>query len=105
MSKVLFMVALLAGCSLAFQSRPIKGVARAQSGCSTSHAQWIADAIGVGAGVAAMTLSVINRNDAHANIYGGVGAMGSVLYAASMGNGIRWRRECAATERQDIAAR
>lgn len=105
MSKLMVAVVLMAGCSLAFQSRPTTGVARAQSGCSTSHVPWVADALGVAAGVAAMTLSVINRDDGDANIYGGIGAMGSVLYTASMGNGIRWRRECAATEQRSIAAR
>lgn len=102
MSRSVVVAAVLAlglsGCSLTFQSRPAPATSSASktaaSSCSTARAWWIADAVGVAAGVAAMTLSIVNRGDGDANIYGGIGALGSVFYTASMGNGIRWRREC-----------
>lgn len=103
------MVAVLAGavggCSIAFQSKPVKGQTRAQSGCSTSHVPWVVDAVTVAASAAAVTYAVIRRGEPEANLVGGVGAMGGILYLASAGNGYRWRSQCAASETAAVAIR
>jgi hypothetical protein len=92
MRKMAVVAVLLSGCSLALQSRPAPRVA---SSCSTTHAYWIADAVGLAAGVAAVVVGASMRNDA-GNVAAGVGGLGVVVYGASMGNGLRWRRECVA---------
>ncbi len=96
MLKLAAVAVLLSGCSIALQSKP------SHADCSTTHAYWIADAVGVAAGVAAMAYAVHERGNDGA-IAGGPGAIGSVLYLASAGNGIRWRRECSARRTEAVA--
>lgn len=92
MAKLAVALVLLSGCSIALQSKP----KTAPRDCSTTHGYWIADAVGVAAGVAAMAFAVVNRNEEAGPIAGGAGAIGSVAYLASAGNGYSWRRQCAA---------
>lgn len=103
MIKALAVVLVMSGCSVALQSKPSKGVASSNS-CSTSHAYWVADALGVVAGVAAIAYGV-SRNDDAGNLSAGVGAVGGVLYLASAGNGIKWRRQCERGTVEPIASR
>lgn len=104
MLKALAIVATLSGCSIALQSKPKPGRTSAQSGCSTSHAYLVADAVGVAAGVVAMAYAVAKRGEDTA-IVGGPAAIGSVLYLASAGNGYRWRRACESSAPAQTAAR
>lgn len=95
MIKVALLLGIfVSGCSYTFQSRPSSGPAVANKQCSTTHAYWIADAVGVAAGIAAMTYAVIQRDENHANIVGGAGAMGGLFYTGSMVSGLKWRGEC-----------
>lgn len=107
MLRIVALLALVSGCSIALQSKPSTGRVAA-SECSTSSAYWIADAVGVAAAVAAMTYSAAtsDRGSDRANIIGGAGAVGGILYAASAGNGYRWAHECRdSQERAPVAAR
>jgi hypothetical protein len=94
---------LTTGCAHTFQAKRTA----TSSECSTSRAWWIADAVGVAAGVLAVTAAIVNDvdpafaepmtdriNSTQSGIMGGVGGVGAVLYTASMVNGIRARREC-----------
>lgn len=86
---------------MALQSKPKVGRV-ATSECSTSSAYWIADTVGVAAGVAALAYSIAKSGDSDTtNTIGGVGAFGGVLYLASAGNGYKWARQC--RESQEIA--
>ncbi len=91
MTKILAVLALASGCSIALQSKP----KTAGADCSTSHAYWIADAVGVAAGVAAIAAGLYVGGQA-GNVISGPGALGSVLYLASAHNGYKWRAQCEA---------
>lgn len=101
MIKALAVVLVMSGCSVALQSKPTKV---SGGGCSTSHAYWIADAIGVVAGVAAIAYGAATRTDA-GNIAAGTGAIGGVLYLSSAGNGHAWRKQCATGSPESVASR
>lgn len=93
MFKLAVVVALLgSGCSVALQKKP-KAVA---SDCSTANAYWIADAVGVAAGVAALTYGIANPGEQTPAAIAGVGSLGAIVYAASANNGYKWARRCRA---------
>lgn len=83
MARLAAVLLLVSGCSVALQSKP------RHAACSTSHAYWIADAVGAAAGVAAVAFAVATSSPAY-----GAGGVGGVIYLASASNGIRWRRQC-----------
>lgn len=98
MSKVLLVLAL-SGCSVALQSRPTA----ASSDCSTSHAYWIADAVGAVAGAAAVGVGLATEQDGY--LIAGTAAVASVIYLASAHNGYKWRARCANGGVESVAAR
>ncbi len=82
MIRLSVVLALASGCSVALQAKPQHRVAAGSSGCSTSHAWWIADAVGVAAGVAAVAAGIAMRNE-HTDrpaALGAFGSVGAVLY-------------------------
>lgn len=88
----------LAGCSIAFQDRPTTGVATAASGCSSSSTWWLIDGAFTALAVAAtgygIYKSVGTNETKEGNVIGGAGGLAAIGFGASMGNGIRWSREC-----------
>lgn len=106
-ARLLVLAVLLSGCSIALQSKPAKGVARSTSGCSTTHAYWIADAVGVVASAAAVAYALSKQGDAPSadGAAGAAGGVVGVLYLASAGNGYRWRSQCAAETAAVTASR
>jgi hypothetical protein len=102
MSKILLVLAL-SGCSVALQSKP----KTAGGSCSTSHAYWIADAVGVAAGLSGVAVSIA-KGDSLGDVPAGIAAAGAlvaVLYLASAGNGRTWRAQCAAGRTESVAVR
>jgi hypothetical protein len=103
MSRLLVVLALVSGCSVALQAKPPKTGSVAASGCTTSSTYWIADGVGVGVGAAAAiggtALALANRdgNEEVGWMIAGAGAMTAVLYYASADSGRDWARECAAS--------
>lgn len=100
MIRFLTVLTLVSGCSVALQSKP----KTAASDCSTTSAYWIADYVGVAAGIAAMAAAVVIRDRGDAAGYiGGAGAIGTIGYLASAENGRKWSRECRANQPSPIA--
>lgn len=100
MRRIVLALAVAAtGCSLTLQNKPARGPAVSAEGCSTTKLWWVADAVMVAAGLAAVGYGITGygvsdrTSDATASV-GSAGALASVLFAASMGNGIRWSRQC-----------
>ena len=104
-----FLVTLLiaaSGCSIALQDKPARGPAKSASGCSETNLYWIADSVGVAAATAAITTAIVRQDkasDGEVAAYAAAGFAG-VLYLASMGNGIRWSRECRALQSEAVPA-
>ncbi len=102
MNKLFALTAAIAilsgGCSVAFMDKPSTGVAVAASGCSDSKTWWLIDgavtALAVAAAGYGTYLSVATNETDEGNVIGGAGALTAVVFGASMGNGIRWSREC-----------
>jgi len=98
MFKVVALVAALSGCSVAFQSKPKAGMTSAQSGCSTTHAWWVTDAVAAmgiaSAGVATYATQDTARQDTGAAV--AAAAFGSLLFIASARRGHTWREQCVA---------
>ena len=92
---------MVSGCSVALQSKPKNG----GHDCSTSHAYWIADAVGAIAGAAALTYAIANRGGDGDRAVGGVGGVIGVLYLASAHNGFKWRRQCDVGAAEPLARR
>jgi hypothetical protein len=91
MIRSLVVLALVSGCSVALQAKPQKTAAK----CSTTNAYWIADLVGVAAGLAAVAVAEVTSNESDApNAIAGVGLVGGVVFAASASNGYKWAREC-----------
>lgn len=84
--RSLALVLALSGCSVALQSKP-----GAKSGCHTSHAYWIADAVVAAAGTAALAYAIATPGE---DVIAAPGALVGVLFLASAHNGYKWRREC-----------
>jgi hypothetical protein len=108
-ARLLVLVTLLSGCSIALQSKPTNGVARAQSGCSTSSVYWIADASLAALSAIGGTVAYVSTSDTENSDLGvtaaGFAALASVVYLASAGNGHRWRSQCANDQATVTASR
>jgi predicted MFS family arabinose efflux permease len=105
MTKLLAVLLLVSGCSVALQPKPRAG--SVASGCSTSSTYWIADAVGVGVGGAAAVTGVVLSETGYKDVgllTTGVGLVAGVIYYASMDNGRKWARECS-TRSESIATR
>lgn len=89
MIRLLAVLVLASGCSVALQAKP-----RAAAKCSTTPAFWIADSVGVAAGAAAITTGLAMDSGDTANAVAGVGVIAGIVYLASAHNGYRWSREC-----------
>jgi hypothetical protein len=103
MGKLLAVLLLVSGCSVALQKKP----RTAGADCSTSSTYWIADAVGVGVGGAAAVTGIALAASDHGDIgriTTGLGLVAGVIYYASMDNGRKWARECS-TRSESIAAR
>lgn len=105
--RTILVVLLIAtsGCSLTFQSKPGSGVAKSTS-CTASSGYWIADAAGASLLPIGLATAIVRRDgdtDAERSAYG-VALFTGLLYLASMGNGIRWTRECRALQRESAAS-
>lgn len=108
MKLVALMLVVASGCSLTFQSKPSSGVA-IDTQCDTSGVPWKLDALGIAAGVAGVVAGFVvaardeNHDASTGNIIAGASALTAIGYTASMGNGIRWTRECRSARNQRVA--
>ena len=100
MLRLAILAALLPACSVTLQSKPSRP-ALASDDCSTTHAWWLTDAsVATVAGGAAVTAYLTTQDTEHSDVgmaIAGVGALASLVYAASAHNGFKWRRECSTT--------
>lgn len=100
MARFLVLLALVSGCSVTLQARPQRAGGVVSAGCTTGSGYWIADAaisgVALATGAAGFVVAETDGNKTAGQVMAGVGILSGLIYYASMDNGRKWARECAA---------